>query len=478
MVNLPVEKQHTIEDDDDHCSDGLASLKYGEWEDRPLLEDIPEYDHTFEKDKLFTSLKKVLSAETIRTRRYSVRNKYKDDETKYIDWKNKGLYEIEYQVRKFEHEEGGEKPTVREIFYRLEAKGLIVKTEWAYNTYDDRISEAIKVGWLPPDLFADDDSRPDIEEWDVWFPEEWVDDDADKLESAVDQYNEPIWYNQPKYVLVVTEKAALKSALERICDPLQVGVMANRGWAGLRKLYSAYKKMLRQQRGPPGDIPKEIVILYVGDLDPSGWEMSRDFQRRLHIFNKLNEERGDPILEFTFKRIAVTPEQASELGLNWIPLREIKDKLLGVTAEEAALTGKKKKDPDTNAAAYIARFTDFVEQHRHEVEGIKTGNDKFSQEKDKIWFPVLELEAVTSLKRDYFRKLVKDSILKHYDKQIWKENKHNFDRRLVVRRILECAREIADRFEDKGEEMEEEIEEEEEEYEEDELLEEEEEEEK
>jgi hypothetical protein len=43
--------------------------------------------------------------------------------------------------------------------------------------------------------------------------------------------------------------------------------------------------------------------------------MSAEFQTRLHIFNKLNEKKGEPHLKFTFERIAVTPEQITELGL-------------------------------------------------------------------------------------------------------------------------------------------------------------------
>src|SRR5688572_27802624 len=109
-----------------------AFVEEDEWEERTPIQEIPEFDPTFRKSTIFDS---------IRTTKGN-RN--------FIDWQNKGLYEVEYQVLKFEHEEKGEKPSVREIFYRLEANGLIVKTKWAYGTYDDVVTDAIKRGWLPP----------------------------------------------------------------------------------------------------------------------------------------------------------------------------------------------------------------------------------------------------------------------------------------------------------------------------------------
>jgi hypothetical protein len=196
-----------------------VEVEADEWEERTPLEEIPEFDPTFKKATIFDS---------IRTKR---------GKRDTIDWQNKGLYKVEYQVLKFEHEENGEKPSVREIFYRLEANGLIVKTKWAYGTYDDVVTDAIKRGWLPPDLFAEDDTRPDIELWWVWFPHQWADMKANEFKNAVDSYYQPLWYRQPKFVVVITEKVALKPALHNVCDPLQVPVGGNRGWAGLRYLW-------------------------------------------------------------------------------------------------------------------------------------------------------------------------------------------------------------------------------------------------
>jgi len=84
---------------------------------RKTLEELPEFDPEFKKATLFSQIKT------------------KDGKGKSVDWENKGLYEVEYQVRKFENEEG-EKPSVREIFYRLESNKLIIKTKWMYGNYD------------------------------------------------------------------------------------------------------------------------------------------------------------------------------------------------------------------------------------------------------------------------------------------------------------------------------------------------------
>lgn len=143
------------------------------------------------------------------------------------------------------------------------------------------------------------------------------------------------------------------------------------------------------------------------------------------------------------------------MGLNWIPGRDVKDKLLGISKEEAEYRRKnvpgeseiKKKDPDPNAAKYIAKFKDFIDRHLHEVVSIKTGDDEFSRYKDSIWFPVLELEAVTSLRHAFFRRLIRQAILEHYDKRIWNQYKDLFNPELVREHAAKRAKEIAREFE-------------------------------
>ena len=94
-------------------------------------------------------------------------------------------------------------------------------------------------------------------------------------------YNIDKWRGQEKYVEVWVEKEALIGVLEKICYKLDVPYFACRGYTSQSEMYEAGKRLAQLH----AELDKEIVIIHLGDHDPSGMDMTRDNDDRLKMFS-------------------------------------------------------------------------------------------------------------------------------------------------------------------------------------------------
>jgi hypothetical protein len=117
------------------------------------------------------------------------------------------------------------------------------------------------------------------------IPWEWIVDETRAVES-VTAYTDPeeyvgitlaayrrdFWQHQPKRVLVVSEKGTVRGVLKPVLDKWAAPFLVMHGFSGATTIYD----MARDDDG------RELVVLYVGDYDPSGMYMSeRDLPDRL-----------------------------------------------------------------------------------------------------------------------------------------------------------------------------------------------------
>ncbi|MFA6244489.1 MAG: hypothetical protein WC655_26335, partial [Candidatus Hydrogenedentales bacterium] len=94
-----------------------------------------------------------------------------------------------------------------------------------------------------------------------------------------------------------------------VCRRFDVPFTANKGYSSSSALYEASKRFLsRAEQG------KELVLIYLGDHDPSGIDMSRDVGDRLNHFVNTSMDfstnEGDLI---TVRRVALNMDQIEEL---------------------------------------------------------------------------------------------------------------------------------------------------------------------
>jgi hypothetical protein len=101
------------------------------------------------------------------------------------------------------------------------------------------------------------------------------------LKSCADQFKIDLWENQPNYVMVMVEKQAMEGILEPICLQEDVSFTANKGYASDSLMYSIGTQLRKQCING-----KELHVIYLGDHDPSGMDMTRDVQSRLERYSR------------------------------------------------------------------------------------------------------------------------------------------------------------------------------------------------
>lgn len=161
--------------------------------------------------------------------------------------------------------------TLRQLYYQFVARGFIPNRENEYSRLGGVINNARLAGML--DWAAIVDRTRQIQTNSHW------DSPSDILQETVNCYALDTRSNQTVYVEVWVEKEALAGILERACEPLDVTYFSCRGYVSQSAMWRAAQRIQRKSR-----IHEELIILYLGDHDPSGIDMSRDIQKRFEIF--------------------------------------------------------------------------------------------------------------------------------------------------------------------------------------------------
>ena len=114
--------------------------------------------------------------------------------------------------------------------------------------------------------------------------------------------------NQNYCVETWCEKDALSGILEPIAQRLDIGYLANRGNSSDSAMYEAGKRLQASAR-QEGKLP---VVVYLGDFDPSGEDMTRDITSRLDRYSQAG---------ILVDRIALTFEQVQTFSLPPNPVK-------------------------------------------------------------------------------------------------------------------------------------------------------------
>ena len=103
------------------------------------------------------------------------------------------------------------------------------------------------------------------------------------ISSAAYSFRIDKWKDQPYHIEVMVEKDALSGVLEPVCRDLDIGITANKGYSSSSTMYGIGKRI--ENRAQAG---KQICVIYLGDHDPSGIDMTRDVDDRLSMFSYLH----------------------------------------------------------------------------------------------------------------------------------------------------------------------------------------------
>lgn len=183
--------------------------------------------------------------------------------------------------------------SLRQLYYQLVARNIVPNTERSYKNVGNLVSNARLAGAIDWDMISDR-GRNMVRNTHWNSP-------AEIVSAAARGFRIDRWENQPCYVEVMVEKQALEGVLVPVCKELDVPFTANKGYSSSSALYEASKRFLKAREDG-----KELHVLYLGDHDPSGIDMTRDVLERLNLF--LGSD-GD----LTVNRLALNMEQVRKM---------------------------------------------------------------------------------------------------------------------------------------------------------------------
>jgi len=256
--------------------------------------------------------------------------------------------------------------TLRQLYYQFVSRDLLPNTERSYKRLGSIVNDARLAGRLDWDFIVDRTRNlRALPHWDA---------PASLIRDASRQFRMERWAKQPTRVEVWIEKDALVGVLESACPALDVPFFSCRGYTSQSEIWAAAQRL-----GGYIENGQKVVVLHLGDHDPSGIDMTRDIEERLAMFIAQDlswEGTGCDPKDY----LAVTRE---DLTIERIALNAGQIDAYKPPPNPAKLT-------DSRAASYVQRF----------------GRSSW------------ELDA---LEPTVLVELIRESVFEHRDEELWEE---------------------------------------------------------
>jgi hypothetical protein len=163
--------------------------------------------------------------------------------------------------------------TLRQLYYQLVSSNVIPNEERSYKNLGKLVSNGRLAGLIDWDAIEDRVRQPKlISEWSSI---------RQLVASALTSFRLPRLEGQETYMELWVEKDALAGVLEPLGERYHITLMVNRGYSSQSAMYEAAERIndCCSRYGC-----QDAVVLYLGDLDPSGEDMVRDIRERLELF--------------------------------------------------------------------------------------------------------------------------------------------------------------------------------------------------
>jgi hypothetical protein len=191
--------------------------------------------------------------------------------------------------------------TVRQVYYQLVAKEIIENKQAEYKRVSSVLTKLRKLDIVSWSAIIDR-SRRLIPKRGVVNVEDHI---ADNMAYLFDGYSRCLVQNQENYIEVWTEKDALAGIFQDVVRPYCCRVGICRGMPSATYIESyAVRARAAERRG------QEPMILYFGDLDPTGLRIP------VAIEQSLEKDHG---VYVRMERIALWPQQVGEYDLPFNP---------------------------------------------------------------------------------------------------------------------------------------------------------------
>lgn len=169
--------------------------------------------------------------------------------------------------------------TLRQLYYQFVARDLLANTQKSYSRLGGIINDGRMAGLI--DWNAIVDRTRNLKKLSTW------NEPSNIIEGAAYSYRTDKWSTQVYRIEVWIEKEALAGVFERVCNELEVPFFSCRGYTSQSEMWRAAMRLKKWERAG-----FETRVLHFGDHDPSGMDMTRDIEDRLHLFgSRMQMER-------------------------------------------------------------------------------------------------------------------------------------------------------------------------------------------
>lgn len=159
--------------------------------------------------------------------------------------------------------------TLRGLFYRVVSAGVLPSTDKENYNRLGRVMTTLREKGLIPFSWLVDNLRSTVK------PSSWS-GLADFADTCRDSYRLDFWARLPDYVHIFCEKDAIAGVISPVTRKYDVALSPLRGYTSLSfaaEIASQWNK-----------IDKPISAYYLGDYDPSGFDLERDCREKLERY--------------------------------------------------------------------------------------------------------------------------------------------------------------------------------------------------
>jgi hypothetical protein len=203
-----------------------------------------------------------------------------------------------------------EKPmTLRQLFYRLISAGALANRQEEYKRLGHVMTVLREKRTVPLDWMVDNIR-------DTLKPSSWT-GLADFGESVRDCYRRDFWASMPHHVEVFVEKDAVAGTIQPVTIEHNISLNVCRGYASISFAGGIAETWKR--------IKKPIYAYYLGDFDPSGFDIERDLKAKLERYSgrffHADGWESDVVCSLNWRRLAVEPEDFENHDLIRLPVK-------------------------------------------------------------------------------------------------------------------------------------------------------------
>jgi hypothetical protein len=199
--------------------------------------------------------------------------------------------------------------TLRQLYYRLISAGAINNATAEYKRLGAIMTRIREAGDVPRTWLVDH-TRATLK------PSSWS-GLADFGESVRTCYRKDFWVSMPHHVELFVEKDAVAGTVQTVTSENDVAIRVCRGYASI--------SFAGEIADLWGRIEKPIFAYYLGDFDPSGFDLERDLREKLQRYSN-REAVGDADLgdrdTFIWQRLGVTEADFAAHDLVRLPVKE------------------------------------------------------------------------------------------------------------------------------------------------------------